>query len=83
MLVHTDTYLDYIRDVSIKLPSTPYTEVEKQVNFSEYVPEGFGTADLIMIQGNTLHVIDFKYGKGVPVSAEGKPTDDAVRSGGL
>ena len=73
MLVHTDTYLDYIRDVSIKLPSTPYTEVEKQVNFSEYVPEGFGTADLIMIQGNTLHVIDFKYGKGVPVSAEENP----------
>lgn len=73
MLTHTDTYLDYIRDVSIKLPATPFVEVEKRVDFSKYVPEGFGTADCIMIQGNTLFVIDFKYGKGVPVSAEENP----------
>ena len=31
---------------------------------------GFGTADCILIGGDTLHVIDFKYGKGVSVSAE-------------
>lgn len=73
MLIHTDTYIDYIRDVSIKLPATPFVEVEKRVDFSDYVPEGFGTADCIMIQGNTLFVIDFKYGKGVPVSAEENP----------
>ena len=73
MLTHTDTYLDYIRDVSIKLPAVPFVEVEKRVDFSKYVPEGFGTADCIMIQGNTLFVIDFKYGKGVPVSAEENP----------
>ena len=47
--------------------------MEKRVDFSDYVPEGFGTADCIMIQGNTLFVIDFKYGKGVPVSAEENP----------
>lgn len=73
MLIHTDTYIDYIRDVSIKLPAAPFVEVEKRVEFGEYVPEGFGTADCIMIQGNTLFVIDFKYGKGVPVSAEENP----------
>ena len=73
MLEHTDTYIDYIRDVSIKLPSDPYVEVEKQVRFDSYVPEGFGTADCIMIQGETLFVIDFKYGKGVLVSAEENP----------
>lgn len=73
MLEHTDTYIDYIRDLSIKLPSEPYVEVEKQVCFDAYVPEGFGTADCIMIQGETLFVIDFKYGKGVPVSAEANP----------
>ena len=48
-------------------------EAEKRVDFSKYVPEGFGTADCIMTQGNTLFVIDFKYGKGVPVSAEAIP----------
>lgn len=73
MLAHTDTYLDYIREVSIKLPSEPFVEVEKRVDYSKYAPQGFGTADLIMIQGNTLHVIDFKYGKGVLVSAEENP----------
>ncbi len=73
MLIHTDTYLDYIRDVSIKLPAAPFVEVEKRVDFSEYVPDGFGTADCIMVQGNTLFVIDFKYGKGVPVSAKENP----------
>ena len=48
MLEHTDTYIDYIRDVSIKLPTDPYVEVEKQVRFDSYVPEGFGTADCII-----------------------------------
>lgn len=73
MLAHTDAYIDYIRDVSIKLPAQPYVAVEKRVDFSVYVPGGFGTADCIMLQGDTLHVIDFKYGKGVPVSAEKNP----------
>lgn len=73
MLGHTDTYIDYIRDVSIKLPSQPYVAVEKRLDLSAYVPEGFGTADCIMLQGEDLFVLDFKYGKGVPVSAEGNP----------
>lgn len=73
MLGHTDTYIDYIRDVSIRLPSKPYVEVEKRVDYGEYAPDGFGTADCIMVQGEILHVIDFKYGKGVPVSAEMNP----------
>lgn len=73
MLGHTDTYIDYIRDVSIKLPSRPYVAVEKRLDLGAYVPEGFGTADCIMLQGEDLFVLDFKYGKGVPVSAEGNP----------
>jgi hypothetical protein len=73
MLIHADTYIDYIRDVSIKLPAQPYVAIEKRVDFGKYVPDGFGTADCIMLQGETLHVIDFKYGKGVPVSAEENP----------
>ena len=73
MLGHTDTYIDYIRDVSIKLPSQPYVAVEKRLDLGAYVPEGFGTADCIMLQGEDLFVLDFKYGKGVPVSAEENP----------
>lgn len=73
MLGHTDTYIDYIRDVSTKLPSRPYVAVEKRLDLGAYVPEGFGTADCIMLQGEDLFVLDFKYGKGVPVSAEENP----------
>ncbi|MCV6070290.1 DUF2800 domain-containing protein, partial [Escherichia coli] len=43
------------------------------VSFGAYVPDGFGTADCILIGGGVLHIIDFKYGKGVPVPAEGNP----------
>lgn len=73
MLVHTETYLDYIKQTALKLPSEPHVDVEKRVDYGLYAPEGFGTADCILTQGDTLHVIDFKYGKGVPVSAEENP----------
>ena len=73
MMGHTDTYLDVIKTLALGLPSKPYVAIEKRVDFSTYVPDGFGTADCILLQGDTLHVIDFKYGKGVPVSAEENP----------
>lgn len=70
MLGFTDEYLDYIKKTALALPSAPYVSLEKQVDFSNWVPEGFGTADCLMVSGDALYVIDFKYGKGVPVSAE-------------
>ena len=47
--------------------------IETKVNFSKWVPEGFGTADCIIIAGNVLIVRDLKFGKGVPVSAIENP----------
>ena len=47
--------------------------LEQRVDFSEWVPDGFGTADCIIIQGDVMDVIDYKYGKGVAVSAEDNP----------
>lgn len=70
---HTETYLDYIKGVMLSYPAKPYVVAEKRVDFSAYVPKGFGTADCLIFAGSTLHVIDFKYGKGVPVSAEDNP----------
>lgn len=70
MLKHTDTYLDYIAGVLHEFSSPPYIAAEKRIDYSAYAPEGFGTGDCIIIGGNILHIIDFKYGKGVPVSAE-------------
>lgn len=47
--------------------------VEVRVEFSDWVPEGFGTSDCIIVSGNTVYVIDLKFGKGVVVNAEGNP----------
>ena len=70
---YTEEYLDYVKTSFLRFPTTPYAAIEKQVDFSAYVPEGFGTADCILIGSGMLQIIDFKYGKGVPVSAEGNP----------
>lgn len=70
---HTDTYLEYIQGLVHSYSCTPAVMVEKKVDFSSYVPDGFGTADCIIIADGTLHVVDFKYGKGVAVSAENNP----------
>ncbi len=73
MQKHTDTYLEYVKEAAMAFPEKPYAAVEKRVDFSSVVPDGFGTCDCILIGGDTMHVIDFKYGKGVPVSAQENP----------
>lgn len=45
--------------------------LEQKLDFSEWVPDGFGTGDVVIISDNILEIIDLKYGQGVPVSAEG------------
>lgn len=47
--------------------------VEQRVDFSEYVPEGFGTADTLIVSGKTVCICDFKYGKGIEVTADHNP----------
>ncbi|OMD31344.1 DUF2800 domain-containing protein [Paenibacillus odorifer] len=44
--------------------------LEQRLDFSAWVPDGFGTGDVLIIADDTMEVIDLKYGKGVPVSAE-------------
>ncbi|PLR84634.1 DUF2800 domain-containing protein [Bacillus canaveralius] len=44
--------------------------LEQRLDFSEWVPKGFGTGDVVIISDNIMEIIDLKYGKGVPVSAE-------------
>lgn len=46
---------------------------EQKLDFSEYVEDGWGTGDVVIIADKMLHVIDLKYGKGVGVSAEDNP----------
>lgn len=51
----------------------PLAVVEQRVDYSRYVPQGFGTADSVIIADGTLYVTDMKYGKGVRVECEGNP----------
>lgn len=69
-------YAAFVADLAAGLDAegkSPVVELEQRVDYSEYVPGGFGTADAVILSEGTLHVIDLKYGKGVPVSAEGNP----------
>jgi hypothetical protein len=47
--------------------------LEQRVDFSPWVEHGFGTCDCIILQGQTMTVIDYKYGQGVAVSAVDNP----------
>lgn len=73
MLTHADTYVDFIKETALSMESAPHIVVERKVVLDRWIPESWGFADCIMLGGKTLHVVDFKYGKGVPVSAENNP----------
>ena len=66
----TDEYLEHLKARAMSYPTAPTVALEVQVDFSDIVPEGFGTADCIMIGSGRLDVADYKNGSGVPVDAE-------------
>lgn len=71
MLECAKAYADYIQE-QLKSDDA-IVLLEQRVDFSPWVPEGFGTCDCIIIQGDTLIIIDYKYGQGVAVSATDNP----------
>lgn len=69
----SEAYLDYVKDITMSYTVKPVILTEKRVDFSRYAPEGFGTADCLILAGDTLHVVDYKHGKGVVVDADHNP----------
>ncbi len=72
----TDEYVAFVleqMEVMKQLSEEPIILIEQRLNFSKYVPEGFGTGDCVLIANNRLHIIDMKYGKGVLVDADDNP----------
>lgn len=67
---NTDIYLETVTEIVHNYVAPPYVAVEQKLDFSQVVPEGFGTVDCVVIGGQTLNIIDYKNGQGVPVSAE-------------
>lgn len=73
MQSYTDIYLDYLKEIALKFQARPTVAIEVKIDYGKYAKEGFGTADCIMLVGENLFIIDFKYGKGIPVYAEENP----------
>ena len=63
---HVDNYVLYVRS-QVGEGDTPL--FEQRVDFSDWVPDGFGTADVVILSKHSIRVIDLKFGKGIPVSA--------------
>lgn len=68
----SDEYTSYIAEQVAKAKERckdPIVLVEQKLDFSRYVPDGFGTGDCVIVGDDTLEIVDFKYGKGIEVSA--------------
>lgn len=66
----TDQYLAFLQETAMTFKQSPFVTLETRVDYSEYAPEGFGTADCIMIGEGRICIVDYKNGAGVPVEAE-------------
>ena len=51
----------------------PIVLIEQKLEYSKYVESGFGTGDCVIVADDTLHIVDYKHGRGVLVEAEGNP----------
>lgn len=71
---YTDRYVDLVWEkLAAKKAENngqAYLFIEEKLDFGPWVPKGFGTGDAVIVAGDTIEIIDLKYGKGVPVSAE-------------
>ena len=76
MDMHTDGYVQFVLETLAEVRKNcadPLINIEQRLDFSCYVPDGFGTGDCIIIGDKIMHIIDFKYGQGVLVEAEHNP----------
>lgn len=72
----TDDYRDYVMDLvgqAKQKCKDPITMVEQHLDFSCWVPDGFGTGDFLLVADGKINVVDFKYGIGIPVVADHNP----------
>lgn len=70
----------YLKSIGV---NGPLIFFEARVDTSDYIPEGFGTSDVVIIGGNKMFITDLKYGKGKPVSALDNPQLKAYGLGAM
>ena len=73
---YTTGYVEFVMEAlaeaKLNCPD-PQVLIEQKLDFSCYVPDGFGTGDCLIVASPRLHVIDFKYGLGGLVDAYQTP----------
>lgn len=82
----TDGYVQYVMEqvqTAKERCRDPAVMVEQRVDFSRWVPQGFGTSDALIIADGTMQVVDLKFGAGIEISAEDNPQMKCYALGGL
>ncbi|MES5415225.1 DUF2800 domain-containing protein [Enterococcus mundtii] len=65
---YVSLYCDLVEE-RVNQYESAVVELEQRVDFTKWVPEGFGTSDVVILSDQAIEIIDLKYGKGVPVDA--------------
>ncbi|WP_137390862.1 DUF2800 domain-containing protein [Rhodoligotrophos defluvii] len=72
-MVHSvQIYLDHCRSI---IAPADELEIECKLDLTHVIPDGFGTGDTLVyqVEQKHLHVVDLKYGVGVPVDPQNNP----------
>lgn len=73
---YTDAYRDYVIErynAARAVTSDAQLMIEQRLDFSKWVPEGFGTGDAVIIADTVMEITDLKFGQGVVISAQENP----------
>ena len=76
LVEYVDEYVDYVLEQyneALTHDDEAALLLEQSLDFSEYVPQGFGRGDAVIMSDGTMQIIDLKYGRNVAVRAEGNP----------
>ena len=69
---NSDAYVEFVQE-QISACKEPIVYIEQKVDFSKYVPDGFGTADCLIVSDGVVHIVDYKNGAGVLVEIQDNP----------
>lgn len=69
----TDFYVETVLEEFAAAGEGAELMIEQRLDLSQWIPEGFGTSDAVIIGGSMIQVIDLKYGKGIKVEAKNNP----------
>ena len=82
----TDSYCDIVMEKYLSAkerdPSAQLL-LEQRLDYSKWVPSGFGTGDAMIVSDHLLEVCDYKHGRGIPVDAVNNPQIRLYALGGL